>query len=447
MLLEAQNIIRNTLLPTDRLVVGLSGGADSVALAHLLYSMGYELILVHVNFHLRGEESDRDEAFVRQLYSEQFPHAQLRVFSADTYSIAGKKGISIEMAAREIRYDYFEGVARDEGGNWIAVGHHADDQIETVLLNLSRQTGINGLAGMQVVAQRIFRPLLSTWKSEILEYLETNGLKYVTDSTNFEDIAKRNYIRHHLVKRFEGVNPSFRQGALESIKHLREEADVLNRLVDFFEVQHYNENEQSIELKDIISDTNKCFFFKRYLTAKGFTYSQADDILCSWNSEKTTTYMGRNGMAQCYRGKLYFIYNVLKEYSIQVTGACKIPHIGEFSLETPKNAHCCLGIDGKYSNAKLTLRAANKNDVFQPFGMKKGGKSVFRYLGEKGVPEYYRAFCPVLESNGTILSVLPFEVSERAKYTNKTNIIGIQFHASKTPLGAILNAHLEKKDK
>lgn len=122
-------------------MVGLSGGADSIALAHLLYSLGYELVLVHINFHLRGKESDRDQAFVSQFIAQYIPKSTSYFEDVDTLPKAKSEGISIEMAARELRYTLFEQLRAKHRCKWIAVGHHANDQIETALLNLSRGTG------------------------------------------------------------------------------------------------------------------------------------------------------------------------------------------------------------------------------------------------------------------------------------------------------------------
>lgn len=205
--------------------VGLSGGADSVALLHILHSLGYRCLALHCNFHLRGPESDRDEAFCRTLCQGlQIP---LMVRSFDTYQYMAQQHLSLEMAARRLRYDWWAQVlanaSSDQRQAVIALGHHQDDSIETLLMNLMRGTGIQGLTG--IVARNehshVVRPLLCLQRSEILDYLQQNGLTYVTDSTNLQNDTLRNQIRNQLLPLMEQLLPQARQGIITSMQHLQ----------------------------------------------------------------------------------------------------------------------------------------------------------------------------------------------------------------------------------
>lgn len=204
MLRRVQKYIRdNQLLQTgDRVLVCVSGGADSVALLDVLQRTGYECIVAHCNFHLRGEESDRDEAFVQQLAADLPLHLQ----SFDTLSYAKEQGISIEMAARKLRYQWFRQIAESTQCRAIAVAHHQHDQAETVLLNLKRGTGIRGLCGMRAKSPNpeggdilVVRPLLCTTRDYIEHYLRDIRRKsWVDDSTNTDTTITRNAIREQL---------------------------------------------------------------------------------------------------------------------------------------------------------------------------------------------------------------------------------------------------------
>ena len=204
MLRRVQKYIRdNQLLQTgDRVLVCVSGGADSVALLDVLQRAGYECIVAHCNFHLRGEESDRDEAFVQQLAADLPLHLQ----SFDTLSYAKEQGISIEMAARKLRYQWFRQIAESTQCRAIAVAHHQHDQAETVLLNLKRGTGIRGLCGMRAKSPNpeggdilVVRPLLCTTRDYIEHYLRDIRRKsWVDDSTNTDTTITRNAIREQL---------------------------------------------------------------------------------------------------------------------------------------------------------------------------------------------------------------------------------------------------------
>ena len=198
----------------DKVLVTLSGGADSVALLRLLLSMGYTCEAAHCNFHLRDKESDRDEAFVRRLCHES--GVLLHIEHFDTIQYAAKKHISIEMAARELRYEWFETLRKQREASVIATAHHKDDSVETVLLNLIRGTGINGLLGIRPRNGNIVRPLLCLSREEIIAYLQYIDQDYVTDSTNLLDEYTRNKIRLNLLPLMKEINPSVKESIIRT---------------------------------------------------------------------------------------------------------------------------------------------------------------------------------------------------------------------------------------
>ena len=210
----------------DKVLVCVSGGADSIALWDVLHRGGFECVLAHCNFHLRGEESDRDEAFVRRLGEG------VLVKHFDTEEYARANGLSIEMAARELRYKWFAQVAEREGCKAIAVAHHQNDQAETLLLNLKRGSGIRGLCGMRAKSDNpcggevpVIRPLLCTTRDYIEHYLrDIRGLEWVDDSTNTDRTIKRNAIREQL-----------REYSKAEIEHMAQTAEHMQGYVDWLE--------------------------------------------------------------------------------------------------------------------------------------------------------------------------------------------------------------------
>ncbi len=203
------------------LLVGVSGGADSIALADVLQRAGYNCILAHCNFHLRGEESNRDEAFVKSYATKQ--GLPLRTVSFDTKAYAAIEKISIELAARQLRYQWFDQVAKEENCAAIAVAHHQNDQAETVLMNLRRGAGLKGLGGMRPVSENpvvdsdivIIRPLLCTTKAYIRHYLkDIRHLEWVEDSTNTDTSIRRNAIRAEIA--------GYTEAEIEHIAHTAE---------------------------------------------------------------------------------------------------------------------------------------------------------------------------------------------------------------------------------
>ena len=213
--------------PDDKILVALSGGADSVALLYILHTAGYHCEAAHCNFHLRGKESDRDELFVRQLCERMEIH--LHTIDFNTTQYATEKHISIEMAARELRYQWFEKIRKECQADVVAVAHHQDDSIETILLNLIRGTGITGLLGIRPRNGTIVRPLLCINREEIIRYLQNIGQDYVTDSTNLTDQYTRNRIRHQIMPRMKELNPSVERTVSYTIHGLRRDADFLSQ--------------------------------------------------------------------------------------------------------------------------------------------------------------------------------------------------------------------------
>ena len=213
----------------DRLILALSGGIDSMVLADLLLKAKVEFVAAHCNFHLRGEESDGDEKFVRE-YAEQ-NGIQCFVKHFETEKYAAEQGVSIEMAARDLRYAWFEELRQQLGYDKIAVAHHADDQAETFFINLLRGAGLRGLKGMQPQNGAIIRPLLWTSREQIHQYAIENSITWREDHTNAETIYLRNKIRNQFLPVFDELHPEARQGLYKSLEHLSAENELYRALL------------------------------------------------------------------------------------------------------------------------------------------------------------------------------------------------------------------------
>ncbi|PNE23855.1 tRNA lysidine(34) synthetase TilS, partial [Tannerella sp. oral taxon 808] len=206
------------LQPGQPVIVGFSGGADSVALLHVLTQLGYPCIAAHCNFHLRGDESDTDAAFARRMAEALGTPFHQTDFDTEHY--ARRHGVSTEMAARTLRYRWFEALRRDTRAQAIAVAHHSDDNVETILLNLIRGTGLRGLCGMRPRNGHIVRPLLCVDRAQIIRWLADRGFTYRTDSTNASDTYRRNFVRLRLLPLMEQLNPAVRTAIQGMAGHL-----------------------------------------------------------------------------------------------------------------------------------------------------------------------------------------------------------------------------------
>ncbi len=213
----------------DKIIVGLSGGADSVALAFLLQHYGAKVHAAHCNYGLRGSESDEDEAFVRSFAAQH--QIELHVKRFDTASYVEKNQVSIQIAARDLRYEWFEQLRQQLHCSAIAVAHHADDQLETFFINLIRTSGIGGLKAMKLKNGLIIRPLLSFRRSEIEFFLKSQGILWRNDSSNAETHYLRNKIRHWVIPAFSRIDEGTIDGMLNSISLLQQDALLLEALV------------------------------------------------------------------------------------------------------------------------------------------------------------------------------------------------------------------------
>ena len=227
----AHFIAQQKLLEKDKkYIVALSGGTDSVCLLLVLQKLGYDIEAAHCNFKLRGEEADRDEQFCIELCKKYDIKIHLVHFDTNFYAISHK--ISIEMAARELRYTYFENLRRDICADAVCVAHHQNDCAETVILNLIRGTGIQGLAGIQPKRDNIIRPLLCVSRDEIERFLKEEGQEYMTDSTNLDDLYVRNKIRLNIIPMMEKINSAAVQNIMKTAIRINEANKVFNHSIE-----------------------------------------------------------------------------------------------------------------------------------------------------------------------------------------------------------------------
>ena len=220
----------NLLNRREKVVVTCSGGADSIFLLHILNKLGFDCIVAHCNFHLRGDESDRDEHFVREFCKRE--SLTLLVQHFDTKQFALENKLSIEMAARDLRYTWFEEIRKEYSAGAIAVAHHSDDSIETILLNLLRGTGLKGICGIRPKNGYIVRPLLCVNRKEIEDYLHEQGIEYIVDSTNLENEYTRNKIRNIVMPILREINPQIDSVMLSNAENFSAAENIYKEVIE-----------------------------------------------------------------------------------------------------------------------------------------------------------------------------------------------------------------------
>lgn len=398
---------------TDKVLVALSGGADSVALLRVLLHLGYRCEAAHCNFHLRGEESMRDEAFVVSLTEKLGVRLYRTDFDTEAYAAA--KGISIEMAARDLRYEWFGNLREEIGAEVIAVAHHRNDSVETLLLNLVRGTGINGLRGIRAVNGRVVRPLLCVDRNEILSYLERLGQNFVTDSTNLQDNFTRNKIRHQVIPVLETINPSAVEAMADTAARLSEVAEIYGKAMEAAVARVVTDG-ISLDAEALWHETAPKSVLHEVLYPLGTNVSQQRDIYrCLRSGESGKVFYTATHVLLVDHGRLCWEPKetverkpVLKWELVEV----------DDSFVVPKDiAVACL--DADKVNGALTLRRWRSGDRFVPFGMT-GFKSVRNYLRDRKQSLFDKERQLVVCSGDDIVWVVEERTDNRFRVTSET---------------------------
>lgn len=354
----------------DKILVALSGGADSVALLRLLLALGYTCEAAHCNFHLRAAESDRDESFVRQL-CKNF-QVQLHVIHFETEKEAVERHISIEMAARELRYAWFENLRKECGANVIAVAHHQDDSVETLLLNLIRGTGINGLRGIQPQNGNIVRPLLCLDRKEIIDYLQNIKQDYVTDSTNLQDEYTRNKIRLNLLPLMQEINPSAKESILKTSQHLNDAAIIYNKGIEEAKLRVITK--EGINIHALKQEPAPETILFEILYPLGFNAAQVKDIYRTLDGQSGKVFASAN--FRIVKDRDLLLTSPIHKATKPILEVIEQAYTQDFIIPRDNNTAC---FDADKLQHPLSLRLWQQGDTFVPFGMK-GKKKVSDYL-------------------------------------------------------------------
>lgn len=380
-------IAKHALLTNGgKVLVALSGGADSVALLIALRKLGYSCDAIHCNFHLRGEESNRDEQFVKELC--QRLNTKLHITHFNTAEYASEKAISIEMAARELRYRAFEELRAKSGAEAIAVAHHRDDSAETLLLNLIRGTGIRGLHGIQPRNGNIVRPLLCVSRADILDYLKWRGESYVTDSTNLTSDYTRNKIRLEVIPKLSEINSSILESLAATATRIGEAELLYSKAVE--EAIKRVKRGNTIDTELLQQEVSPATILFEILSPLGFNSTQVANIYETTTSEGTRKVQGTEWTVIKERGRLVIVPNSelcsFKE-CVATEGVTETPygtlHITKkmFDGNIPREKHFAI-LDAGKLKLPLTLRSTIAGDRFTPFGMR-GSKLVSDYLTDR----------------------------------------------------------------
>jgi tRNA(Ile)-lysidine synthase len=417
--------------PSERLLLTISGGIDSVVLAELCHQAGLLFGIAHCNFQLRGEESEGDEAFVRKLaqkYNVAF-HTQ----RFETKAFSQQNGLSTQMAARELRYKWFEKIRQEYNYNYILTAHHQDDLLETVLLNLTRGTGLAGLHGILPKNGFLVRPLLFATRDRITHFLQQMQLTWREDSSNQTNDYLRNRLRHEVIPILQGMNPKVAVAVSELAERVRATEEIVaeSMLLAAKEVIFEENDSTWISYDKLKQHSAPLERLSHWLAKYDFTYYQTKVI---WES--------RNGQA----GKQFFstTHTLIADRNHWIITPTKREQLHEFRLESEEGeinypngllkwevinavenviAETNLNeifLDADALSFPLALRLWQKGDWFCPLGMKGKRKKISDFLIDNKVPRNLKEKVYILETEGKIAWVVSFRPDDRFKVNEKT---------------------------
>ncbi|GAB4018977.1 tRNA lysidine(34) synthetase TilS [Spirosoma koreense] len=435
--------------PTDRVLLAVSGGLDSVVMAELFHQLGQPFAIGHVNFGLRDAESDADALFVENK-AKQYG-VPFHVIRFDTAALAVERGLSIQMVARELRYDWFAQLLQQHSYTCVATAHHLNDVLETMLLNLTRGTGIAGLHGIAPSHNGIVRPLLFATRSQLAEYAESRNLTYREDRSNAEDKYARNRIRHHVVPVLTVLNPGFWQTLLRTVERLRATETLLRTELErsWQNLVEVTGEQTLLPTVRLLGQPEPAFQLFEWLKPLGFTADQTGQMIQALTQPTGQLFRSPTHQITHERdGLLLMPLRTKSAYEIQLNEWPEAPLevAGQFTLsaqlmtkpdpfhpETDPNVAC---LDAEKLTFPLIIRPWQQGDRFRPLGLS-GHKLISDLLNDLKLSRPEREQTAVLQSGDAIAWVIGRRIDHRFRVTSATKqmaVIRVTYRTTKLPM-------------
>ncbi|GAB2819693.1 tRNA lysidine(34) synthetase [Ferruginibacter profundus] len=421
----------NLFHPKDKLLLAVSGGVDSVVLCELCKQVGYTFAMAHCNFNLRAGDSRRDEAFVQSL-AQQYGVA-FHGISFDTNAVARQEKKSVEETARDLRYGWFEELRIDNGYNYIVTAHHADDNVETVLMNFFRGTGIKGLHGILPKQNKIVRPLLFTTKKELQAFATTNKLAFVTDFTNEQNDFTRNYFRNELIPAVQKVFPAVNENILKNISRFGEAEQLYTQAIEMHKknLLEIKGNEMHIPVLKLQKLRPLPSIVYEIIKDYNFTAPQTEEVIGLLQSE-SGKYV-RSSSHRIIRNRKWLIISpnktddaqniLIEENDTSINFEGGVVEIEKYlQLSTISHQPSTAQLDAAEIKFPLLLRKWKQGDYFYPLGMQKK-KKLSRFFIDQKLSLTQKESVWVIESNKKIVWVIGLRIDNRFKITDGTKQI------------------------
>lgn len=409
---------------SDKILLTVSGGKDSVFMTHLFLRERVNFGIAHCNFKLRGDDADKDEQFVRDLANQY--NIPFYTIDFKTKEYANENNISIQMAARELRYNWFEQIRKENNYHYIATAHHKNDVAETILFNLIKGTGLAGLHGIKNKNGYVIRPLLCFNSAEIDSYLKENNISFREDLSNSDTKYTRNAIRHTIIPKLEKINPALIETLnTEANQFLDDEKIIADKITEEIKRLFVRDKDGfKIEIEELKKLTPLKSYLFYFLRDYGFNSFDVSDIINSFDNQPGKTF--NSSTHQIVKDREYLILNNIGTNSIksvEINSMEDFPFSYELKESTvgfniKKSAQYAY-LDADKIQFPMILRTWQQGDTFQPFGMK-GSKKVSDFLIDNKVSLFDKKSVSVLESDGQILWVVGQRIDDKFKITSST---------------------------
>ncbi|MCW5911599.1 MAG: tRNA lysidine(34) synthetase TilS [Cyclobacteriaceae bacterium] len=409
----------------DKILLAVSGGVDSMVMAHLFSQLKYSVVIAHVNFRLRGAESDADQQFVEQWCKQN----RVPFFTAhfETNNYATTRGLSIQMAARELRYQWFNELVSEHQLKFIATAHHINDSLETSLLNLARGAGLEGLLGIAPQSGNRIRPLMFATRAQVEAYAAENEIAWREDSSNQTDAYQRNLIRHRVIPELKKINPALESAFVSMSEKIRHDLDLLTEDVKAWQAHYVMPKGESLVIQKagIVSSLDLQRLW-RTLRNYGFNREQMEAIRNASSGQPGKVFYSATHCLAVDRETLIVsrLAEALQAVSIPLaSGKYRLGSL-EMNVEAPvspelvRDASVAV-LDMEKLAPALIWRGWQAGDYFFPLGMTQR-KKISDFLVDEKVPVGFKNQVTVLESNGEIVWVAGYRIDNRFKLTKIT---------------------------
>ncbi|HEX6223716.1 MAG TPA: tRNA lysidine(34) synthetase TilS [Chryseolinea sp.] len=411
---------------SDSILLAVSGGVDSMTMLHLFKESGFTIAVAHCNFQLRGRESDEDESFVRDVCKRL--GVPVFVHRFDTESFAWEEGLSIQMAARDLRYAWFEELLKIHSFHWLATGHHFDDTMETILLNLTKGSSTDGLGGIPVKNGKIIRPLLFATRAQVEKFARDRGILWREDQSNLTDDYQRNFIRHQIIPRLKELNPSLETTWQHGIEKIQGDLHLLHHAFEEWKNNNVKEKTDRITIHkkgfDMLAAPEAVLW--RYIRIHSFNFEQAREIIQTFKGQPGKRFLSVTHTLVVDREDIIITPHPQELNTVTIGHDHHEANLGPWKLHLTNGAAMIPG-SGKTEAAldadeliyPLIWRKWKNGDSFQPLGMNHK-KKISDFLVDNKLSLADKNAITVIESDGRIAYVVGWRIDDRFKITPRT---------------------------